>query len=125
MASKSLGEIRQEVLIIGKDVETFARSPKLWNSVLSEYNSPIRMEPLNLELNSAKELGFFLDSRPNFLGCAIGFPNKQKSASFIGYPDTKSGINVLRKQGALYEGFNSDGVAAVYALQTELDNCDS
>ncbi len=124
LANKSLSEIRQEVLIIGKDVETFARSPKLWNSVFSEYNSPIRMTPLNLELDSAMELGVFLDSRTDFLGCAIGFPNKQKSADFIDYPDAKSGINVLRKQGNFYEGYNSDGVAALHALQKELENTD-
>lgn len=117
LAAELLSTLNQELLIIGKDVETSARSPKLWNAVLSACDSPTRMIPVNLELTTAQELGHFLHARSKFIGCAIGFPNKLLSAQFIRYEHSNSGINVLRKKGLSYEGFNSDGVAALHALQ--------
>ena len=121
LAAELLSTLNQEVLIIGKDVETTARSPKLWNAVLSACDSPTRMIPVNLELSSAREMGEFLRPRSKFIGCAIGFPNKLLSAQFAKYEQANSGINVLRKRGLSYEGLNSDGVAALLALQQVLE----
>lgn len=116
LANRTMVDLNREILIIGKDVEKSARSPKLWNAVFAELNSPTRMVPVNLELKKPEDLGSFLRSRNDFLGCAIGFPNKRLSAQFVNYANSESGINVLRNNGDCYEGFNSDGIAAVYAL---------
>ena len=121
MVGKTLATLDGEILIIGKDVERSARSPKLWNAVLAEFESPTKMIPVNLELQSPGDLGEFLNSRRHFLGCSIAFPNKRNSAQFVNYKNSEQGINVLRKRNSQYEGFNFDGLGALFALNKILE----
>ena len=109
--------------IIGLNPSNGARSPKLWNAVLSKFEPSLKMIALDVQKKNIIKLLEFLQSNTNYLGGAVAAPYKEVAYDFLkNNVDAEVGLikavnNISRgKNGKLY-GHNTDGEASLAAFK--------
>lgn len=107
-------------VIIGKDVSTTARSPKVWNSWYANINVPTRMFPI--DVNSEQEFKDKLEELEgdqNCLGGAIAVPCKTYAAKYT--RATIPAVNcIYRGKHGNFLGENTDGIAGAKLIENNI-----
>lgn len=106
--------------ILGVNPSSGARSPYLWNAVLSEKNLDIRMHPMDVAVEDVKPLLSTLAENPLFLGGAVTVPHKETVAQWLGKDRLTEEAYRIGAVNCLYRnpdgvlcGTNTDGEAAL------------
>ena len=109
-------------LIIGESPSLGARSPILWNKVYNKTNSPIRMYPVDCDMNQLPLIFKDLEKNQNFIGGCITNPYKETLFKYLNNridKDSKKigAINCLYRNKKQLFGLNTDGLGAIYSLE--------
>ena len=113
-------------LIIGGQGANKARSPKIWNRILSKNKINCKMIPLEVKQKSLKKLLDFLKNDKKFLGGAIAVPYKEKIYNYLIndvdiFTKKIGSVNCLFKEKKL-RGINSDGIGFYETLKNNKIN---
>jgi shikimate dehydrogenase len=111
--------------IIGVSPSKGARSPSLWNYVFEHFKNSIKMIPFDVSAESITILMDVLYKDPKFIGGAIAVPYKEVVAMspVIKLSDEAKligAVNALYRNGGDLIATNTDGEAAIRALEKEV-----
>jgi shikimate dehydrogenase len=110
--------------ILGESPSKGARSPHLWNAVFAAEGMDCEMLPLDCTTDALPALVKGLQSDDRFIGGACAMPHKSELGVLLGNVEPEArkigAVNAMCRVGGTLLGLNTDGRAAVTALQAYL-----